>query len=236
MPSSVLTLVQDFTEKMNLPTPTALVGSQEKSVRQYRSLLRELIADLCEHRWQQQLIRAGFTSVAGNDQGELSTLFPNGYFGLVKDTMWNETRRMRVYGPLTDPLWAALQVLPNAGPEFQMWVSQNRLYVSPPFQAGETITAVYITNWGVISSTGTPQERVLADTDLLLFPDNVVLRGFEYKWRKQKGEAGWEDDYNDFMGLLAKNKVKDGAPTLSMAREWRGPQPGIIIPPGSWHV
>lgn len=235
--TTVLTLVQDFTEKMNLPTPSALVGSQDKSVRQYRSLLRELVADLCEHRWQQQKIRGTFTSVAGNDQGDLTSLFSAGFFGLVKDTMWNQTRLMRVYGPLPDPIWAALTVLPNAGPEFQSWIAGNHLYVSPPFEAGETITAIYITQYGVLSPLGVPQQNITNDSDTLLFPDNVVMRGFEYKWRKQKGEAGWEDDYNDFMGLLAKNKVNAGMPTLALdSNPNLGPWPGIIVPPGNWNV
>ena len=236
MPTSVLTLVQDFCEKMNLPVPSALVGSTEKSIRQYRSLLREIVSDLLEYSWQQQRLRKEWLATAGEDQGTLESIFGAGYLSLVPDTMWNQTRVMRVFGPIPDTTWQALKVLPNAGPEFQCWISNNRLYVSPGFANLDSLAAVYTTKYGVLSSGGVPKERVTVDTDTLLFPDNVVLRGFEYKWRKQKGEAGWEDDYNDFMGLVARNIVKDGAPRFTLATPDLTARPGIVIPAGSWNV
>jgi len=234
--TTVLQHVQDFCAKQNLPSPSALVGSTEKSVAQFRGLLLDLSRELLEFRWEQQKIRKTWTSVAGQDQGALEDIFGAGYLSLVPGSGWNNTRRMRIYGPLADQIWAALQVLPNAGPEFQCWVSGGHLYVSPAFVAGETLSFIYQTKYGVQASDGTAKERITADDDVLLFPDNVVFRGLEYKWKKQKGEAGWEDDYNVFIGLVAKNLVKDGAPTLTMSPNRRGPQPGIVIPAGNWNV
>lgn len=238
MNTAVLTLVQDFCDKMGLPSPSALVGSNEKSVKQYRSLLREVVLDLSEYRWQQQRVRTSFTSSAGQDQGALTTLFGAGYMGLVQDSMWNDTRHMRVFGPLSEQVWNALQTLPNAGPEFQSWISRDRLYFSPALAAGETISAVFITSYNVLAADGvTYKPRMTLDTDTLVFPDNVVNRCLEYKWRKQKGEAGWQDDYNDYIGLLAKNIVRDGATKLSLDCGYDvGIRPGIVIPPGSWNV
>jgi len=237
MPTTVLVLIQDFAEKMNLPTPTALVASTDKTNRQYKSLLREIVADLTEYRWQQQTLRKTWLSTAGQDQGTLESIFGAGYFNLVPDTTWNDDRKMRVYGPVGTPTWQALQTLPNAGPEFQSWISGNHLYVSPELEAVENMSSIYKTKYGVLAVDGTTtKERVTVDTDSLLFPDNVVLRGFEYKWKKQKGVAGWEDDYNEFMSLLSRNIVKDGAPTLQMDITWDQARPGIVIPAGSWNV
>lgn len=235
MSSTVLTLVQDFTEKFGLPTPSALVGSTEKSVRQLRSLMRENVADLSEFKWQQQTVRGTWTTVAGNDQGVLETLFP-GYRRLIPGSLWNETRRMRIYGPLSDQIWAALKILPNAGPEFQCYVADNHLLVSPPFVNGETAVGTYQTKYGVLSNASVPKERITADDDTLVFPDNVVIRGLEWRWKKVKGEAGWEDDFNTYQSLIAGNIVKDSATTLGLATNNRGPRPGIVVPAGSWNV
>lgn len=237
MPTSVLTLIQTFTDKMNLPTPTALIGSQEKSVRQYRAILRELISDLGEYRWQNQTLIKNFPSVLGLDQGALKTIFGDGYYGLVDDTFWNSTKRMRIFGPLPDPVWQALQILPNAGPQYQYWISQGHIYVSPPQIAGDTLSVMYITNSTVLSVDGvTTKTLVTVDSDSLLFPDNVVLQGFEAKWRFQKGDSAWQVKNNDYLTLLAKNIVRDGAPLLTMGEPARFPQPGIVIPAGSWNV
>lgn len=237
MPTTVLTLIQDFAEKMNLPTPTALVASTDKTNRQYKSILRELIADLCEYQWQQQTLRLEWLSTAGQDQGTLESIFGAGYYSLIPDCTWNDDRKMRVYGPVSNPVWQALQTLPNAGPEFQCWISGNHLYVSPELNAIENMSSIYKTQYGVLAVDGTTTKpRVTVDSDSLLFPDNVVMRGFEYKWRKQKGVPGWEDDYNDYIALVSRNIVKDGAVTLQLDVTHNGPRPGIVIPAGSWNV
>lgn len=235
--STVLQIVQTFADKMGLPYPLALVGATDKTNRQYRALMREAIQDLSEYRWQEQTVQGSFTSVASQDQGELPTLFP-GYLTLKQNTLWDNTRHMRIFGPLSDAIWEALQTLPNAGPEYQCYVQGNHLFVSPALPAGDNIIGIYTSRYVVITdTTGVLKEFVTADNDRLVFPDNVVQRCFEYKWRKQKGEAGWEDDYNDFMGLLAKNIANAGSTTVSLdATPYRGPQPGIVIPPGSWPV
>jgi len=235
--TTVLTLVQDLTEKMGLPRPGALVGSQEKSVRQLRALLQDLISDLSKYGWSEQTLRFTWTAAAGQDQGLLTTIFGQGFDGLIQDSMWNETRHMRIYGPVANTVWQALQTLPNAGPEFQCWFSGGRLYVSPELAITDTLSAVYTTKYTVVAVDGvTVKERITADDDSLLFPDSVVSKGLEYKWRKQKGEAGWEDDYNAFIGAVAGELVKNGAPTLSMSSRNSGARPGIVIPAGSWNV
>jgi hypothetical protein len=237
MGMSVLSIIQTFTDKLGLPRPTAFIGATDKSTRQYSALLRETIADLGEHRWQQQRVRVTFTSLAATLQGNLTTLFGAGYAGLVKDSIWNDTRHMRIFGPISDQAWNALQTLPNAGPEYSCWISRDNLYVSPDLPAGETIAATVITSYNVSDSSGTTfKELVTDDADLLLFPDNVVLRLFEAKWRQQKGESGWEDHFNDAMGLVARNIVREGGTTLKLDCVQDSVKPGIIIPPGNWGV
>jgi hypothetical protein len=234
--ATVLSLMQDFCEKQGLPVPTALVGSQEKSVRQLKALMNDLAQELSQYRWQQQRIRKTWSSVAGQDQGTLVSIFGAGYESLVANTLWNSSRQMRIYGPVADSVWQAMQVLPNAGPEFQCWVAGGKLYVSPALLISENLSALYTTKYGVLSSGGTAQERILADSDTFLFPEIVVARGIEYKWRKAKGEPGWEDDFNAYSGLIAKNIVKDGATTLRLDNPAQSVKPGIIVPAGSWNV
>jgi hypothetical protein len=236
MTSTVLALVQDFCGEQGLPVPAALVGSSETSVRQFKSIIQNVARELQEFRWDGQRLRVTWTSTLGQDQGALTTIFGAGYNGIEPGTLWNQTRRMRIYGPLSDQIWQALQVLPNAGPEFQHWISGGHLYISPQQNGTDTLSGVYITKYGVASSAGVAKELITVDDDVLLFPDMVVLAGIKYRWRKAKGESGWQDDYNSFIGLTAKNLVKDGAPTLALSSNNRGPRPGIVIPAGSWNV
>lgn len=238
----VLTLALLFCEQRGLPVPTTLIGSTDKNVRQLRSLISDVILMLSEYRWPDQRVRVTWNSVAGQDQGALDSIFGAGYYGLVPDSMWNVTRKMRIYGPVSDQIWQALQTLPNAGPEFQSWITGGHLYVSPALPAGQQLSAVMITK-NVVAHPGifigdpiTYGDFVTQDSDYFFFPNNVFLRCLEYKWRKAKGEPGWEDDYNETMSLIAKSVAKDTAPKIQMGVTHRGPQPGIVIPAGSWNV
>lgn len=238
MTTTVLTIVQDFCEKLGLPRPSALVGSQEKSIRQFRALLQEAASDLAEYPWESQRLRFTWLSLAGQDQGPLTTIFGAGFDSLVPNSLWNDTRHMPIYGPVPASVWQTFQTLPNAGPEFQCWFSQGRLLVSPELIAGESLSAVYTTKHGVLAVDGlTTKERITADDDSLLFPANVVTRALEYKWRKQKGEAGWEDDYNSYIALVSRALTKIGAPKLSLdGASPLAARPGVVIPAGSWNV
>lgn len=234
--STILTLVQGFCEEMGLPLPAAVMGATDKSTRQLKALMFQVVRDLSEHRWQQQKVRKQFTTLAGQDQGKLTTLFGEDYFSLEKDSGWNVTRRLRVWGPLSSQIWNALQTLPNAGPEYQSFISQDHLLFSPAAVASETVSFIVVTRYTVLASDGTTYKQfITADNDTLVFPDNVVMRSLNWRWRKQKGESGWEDDYNETMGLVANNISKDGKERLSLSDQPNiGPWPGIIIPPGSW--
>jgi hypothetical protein len=236
MPSTVLSLVQDFCDKYSLPYPNALVGSTDKTIRQYRGIMMEVIRDLSEYRWEEQKVRKTWTSIAGSDQGTLMSIFGPDYISLIAESVWNNTRKMKIYGPLSEQVWQALKVLPNAGPEYQCWISQGHLYVSPDLVAGNELAGIYTTSYVVLGANNVAKARVTVDNDVLLFPDVVVLRAFEWKWQKVKGLPDWQDSYNDYMTLLARNVVKDSAGRLSLDRPHRSPRPGIVIPAGSWNV
>lgn len=238
--ANVLQLALLFCEQRGLPVPTTLIGSVDKNVRQLRSIISDVVLMLAEYRWPDQRLRKTWTSLAGQDQGPLDTIFGAGYYGLVQDTMWNETRRMRIYGPVPDQVWQALQTLPSAGPEFQSWITGGRLCVSPALPSGETLSVVYITK-NVVARPDpfgpvTYSDFVSSDQDYFFFPNNVFLRCLEYKWKKTKGEPGWEDDYNETMSLIARSTAKDTAQKMHMAPVEGGLRPGIIIPAGSWNV
>lgn len=221
---------------MTLPVPTALVGVTEFSVAQLRALLAEVIRDLCEYSWEEQKIRKTFPSVVGEDQGTLQSRFGNDYKGLVQSTFWNITSNRPVPGPATDQEWQLLKAANSVGPVEIYRIDGGHLRLLPaPTATTTTYSAIYVTGYGVVSIGGTAKASITSDDDSLLFPDNVVLRSFEYKWRRQKGEP-WVEDFNDYMALLAKNRAKDTAPILWLSSSPMNLRPGIVVPAGSWNV
>lgn len=230
---TALGVVQEFCGLRGLPIPTALVGSTEKSVAQYRAVLSSAVRHLLQYRWEQQKIRLTFTAVATADQGLLTTLFP-GFESLVPDTGWAMTRKIPVTGPIPDTEWAVQNALSLVGPPYKFWLGEGKMWITPTPVAGESYSFIYRTLYGYANGT-VPQETLTADTNTLLFPDDVVLKEFEWNWKKQKGE-NWQDDYNFAIGLIAKEKSKDGLPNLSLDRTIGNVQPRIYVPVGNWQV
>lgn len=233
MSSTVLALVQEFAGLRGLPVPSALFGVTEKNGVHMRAVVNSVVRECLRYSWPQQKINYAWTASATEDQGALETLFP-GYISFIPGTMWSTDRTIPVLGPVSDQEWAAGQSLGLLGPPFSSWLAGGHLYLSPAPNAAENFTVVYLTRYGYVSGT-TPQETFSSNSDTVLFPDDVMLKGIEYVWRKQKGEA-YVDDYNDFIGLIAKNKAQLGAPALSLESRSQNPRPGIVIPPGSWNL
>jgi len=229
---TALQIVQEFAGLRGLPVPSALVGATDKSTAQYRSVLNEVVRKLQGYKWESQKIRATWTAVATSDQGALTTLFP-GFESLIYNTGWATTRKIPLIGPLTDSEWATQQALSLVGPPYKFWISQGHIYITPVPTAGETYSMIYQSEYGFYSG-GAAVPGLLVDSDTLLFPDDVVLKGFEARWKKVKGEP-YLDDEGEFLDLIAKRKAPT-LPTHQLDVTLTNVQPRIYIPVGDWPV
>jgi hypothetical protein len=233
MSDSLLVTVQDFCTETGLPVPTAVMGVTDLAVAQYRGLMKRLVTELGQYSWEQQSIRTTFTSIAAEDQGALTSIISPSYRGLVQNSVWNETLKRPIPGPVSDATWEQLKAFTNTGPLNQYRISQGHFLVNPALPAGHRIGLVYYTSYGVTDSGGTPKAAFTSDTDLILFPDVVVAKGLKYLWMKTKGED-WQNDYLEFMGLVAKNITKDTASLLQLDGRSGNLRPGIWVPAGNW--
>lgn len=235
MSKTVLLTVQDFCGRMGLPVPTAIIGGTETSVVQYKGILHDIGEKLSEYAWQVQKLRKTFTSIAAEDQGALTTIIGADYRSIVPLSVWDETLRRPLFGPVGDASWESLKAFTNTGPMYQYWISGGHFLTNPALPAGHTIGLIYETNYPFASASGTAQPRILADTDVFLFPDVVITAEFEWRWKKIKGEP-WQDDYNMSVSLIAKNIVKDTLPILQLDAQRQELRPGIWVPAGNWGV
>lgn len=233
MSDSALTIVQDFCGRMGLPVPTAVVGVTEKSVVQYRLILKEMVQALSQKNWQTQKLRATWTSVATESQGKIETLLP-GFRALVPLSVWDETLKRPLFGPVGDASWEQLKAFTNVGPMYQYWISNGQFLTNPPLPAGHTIGCIYHTLYGVYDNdTAAAKPAVTKDTDTFLFPDVVLAKEFSWRWKKIKGEP-WQDEYNEALDLISKNLSNETMPILQLDNSAQQLRPGIWVPAGNW--
>jgi hypothetical protein len=236
MSDSLLTTVQDFCAENGLPVPSAVIGATVADVVQFRALMKRLIADLSQYNWTQQQVRKTFTTVAAIDQGLLTDVIGPDYDGIIQSSIWNETLKRPLIGPVTPASWEAQQALPVSGPTYQYRIEGNRFKILPAPPAGHTIGLIYISSYCITDSTGTVMKpNFTVDSDLTIFPDIVVAKGLDYLWKKKKGED-WQDLYQEYNDLISKSVVKDTAPILFLDQTQQTLRPGIWVPAGSWGV
>lgn len=234
MSDSLLTTVQDFCAENSLPIPAGVCGVTETGVAQYKALMKRLVTELSQYTWKEQIIRKTFTTIAAENQGPLSTVIGPDCRGIIQNSIWNETKRRPFVGPVPPAVWESLKALPITGPLDRYSFHGDNFQILPAPPAGETIGLMYQSSYGIIDETRTTTKaNFTVDSDEFLFPDVVVAKGLAYLWKKAKGEE-WQDLYNEYMGLIAKNIVKDTAPILYLDHAQQNIKPGIWIPSGSW--
>lgn len=235
--ATLLSIIRDFTKRQNLTTPTTVYGSSDQIVLQAMALLEEEGNDLAQrHNWQGLTREADHTSLAAEDQGAIASIADDGFRFIVNDTIWDRSTRLPVCGPVSAQNWQALKALVSTGPRYRFRIRGGKLLVNPAAVAGESWYFEYVSKNWISNAAGTTfYARFAADTDIVLLPDDLVLQGLRWRWKKEKG-FDYAEDFRTYELQVKRAMGNDGGKaTLSMDEDARrGPQPGVWVSPGSW--
>jgi len=236
---TMLTVVQNFCRRTNIPVPSTVIGSTDPRVLQVQALLEEEGNDLAVRgSWQGLTFEASLSTLAQEDQGAISSIATNGFRYIKNETIWDRTTRLPVLGPVNGVDWQALKAVVTTGPRYQFRIRGDRLLVNPPPPAASAWYFEYVTQNWILAADGTTYKQYFTlDTDTMLLPETLMLMGLRWRWMREKGM-----DYAELFRTY-EMQVKDalgrdgGKPVLHMDDSgWNGPRPGIFIPQGNWNV
>lgn len=233
---SMLTLVQRFCRRTGLTVPATVYGSTDPQVRQVMSLLEEEGNDLASRGdWQYLIREATHTSIANEDQGAITTIASNGFRHIKNDTIWNRSQSVPIYGGLSPQDWQAIKGTGVTGPRYQFRIRGNKLLVNPAATAGETWAFEYVSKNWIIGASGTTYKQYFTlDTDELLLPEELLIVGLRWRWKKEKG-LEYAEDFRTYETQVRDALSRDGAKrTLSMGSDSNGAQPKVFIPAGNF--
>jgi hypothetical protein len=236
MSKSLLQICQEFAARTGIPQPTLVVGNADKGVLQMLGLLNELCEDLLIRKaFQQNSREATFVSTAAEDQGNIYTLAPYGFEGIIPETIFDRTQRLPLTGGLTPQEWQVNKSLQNLGPYYQFRIRNDRLLFQPALPVSHTIAFEYVSSFFVASSGGTPQQYWQADGDTFVFPDSIPLSWLRWAWKKEKG-VEYAEDFTKYELLVTTKANRDNAPKrVYLDSELAdGMKPGILVPQGNW--
>ena len=216
-----------------------MFGASDQVVLQLLGLLEEEGCDLAQrYAWNALINEATWTSTATENQGAITTLASNGFKKILNDTIWDRSTRLPVCGPLNARDWQGLKALLSTGPRYQWRLRGGNLIVNPTPVAGESWYFEYVSkNWISDQTGATFYDRFAADNDIILLPDNLVLQGLRWRWKKEKG-FDYAEDFRTYEHQVQTAMGNDGGkPVLHQDRIGHGePKPGVFVPEGSWNV
>lgn len=232
---TMLTVIQRFCRRTNIPVPSTVYGSTDTQVLQAMALLEEEGADLSGRGdWEALTFEATHTTLAAEDQGAISTIATNGFRNVKNGTIWDRTLRLPV--PVLDTQeWQAVKAVAVTGPRYRARIRGGKLLANPTPTAGHTWAFEYISwNWILGADGATYKQFFTLDTDTILLPEAIVMQGLRWRWKREKG-LDYAEDFRTYETMVSKALGSNGLKkTLNMSDSSRGPEAGIIVPAGDW--
>lgn len=233
---NLLELVQAFALRTGLRRPSYVIGNTDEQIGQIQGILSEVIEDVMKHAWTSLTQEALFTTVAGEDQGPITTIAPLGFKWVLQDTIYNRTLRLPVFGPIVAQKWQALKTLPNAGPFYKYRIVRGKLLFNPPAAADHTCAFEYASSHCILGADGAYKSFPTADDDTFILDSTIFLAGLRWKWKHEKG-LDYAEEFRHYEELLANAKGRDGTkPILTMDAAEGYFKPGIFVPSGNWKL
>lgn len=234
---SLLTTVQNFCRRTNIPVPNAVLGSTDEQVLQTMALLEEEGNELTTRGdWQEITYEATHTTVATEDQGSIDSIASNGFSYVKNNTIWDRDLRLPVY-IIDGPTWQQVKAIEVTGPRYQCRLRGNQLLSNPAPVAGHTWAFEYVSNNWILGTDGTTYKQYFTkDTDSILLPEKVLLQGLKWRWKREKG-LEYAEDFNSYEEMVLKALSQNGMKrNLNMAQQGYSPAPRVYVPDYSWNL
>jgi len=158
--------------------------------------------------------------------GQVNYAMPSDYQRMVNKTQYNKSNRWSVIGPKDAQEWQWLKAsYVTTGPRMRFRIAANKFVIWPMPTAQVILGFEYQSGSWADSASGTPQLKLINDTDTSLFPDSVLILGTKLKYFEIKGfdTTALRADY---LREVSKFKAQDaGADTLSLAPKY----PNILL-------
>lgn len=232
---SLLTIVQAFCERTQLPSPTTVMGNGDAQVIQVRALLEEEGEALARRGdWEGLTFEVAHTTLAAEDQGAIATICTNGYRSIKNETMWDRTDKLPV-PQLHSTLWQRYKATVSTSPRYRYRIRGGKLLMTPTPTAGHSLYFEYVTKHWILSADGlTYKSAFTIDTDTLLLPEELFKMGLRWRWKKEHG-LEYAEDFRDYETMVADALGRDGGKqVINLDGGYPQARPGIIVPEYSW--
>jgi hypothetical protein len=205
---TLLKICRKAARKLSISVPTSIAAATSNKDAQ---LLMELANEegyLLARRANWRALRKEhvFTTVA---QEEQTGSLPDDYSMMVADTVFDRSLRRPVPGPITPQEWQQWKTNLIVPSDHHFMLRDDAMLIAPTPSAGHTIAYEYISTMWARDADGNEQEEFETDSDVSIFPFEIMKLAVIWRWKKHKGLA-FEDDRIDYERAVADQIMRDG--------------------------
>lgn len=222
MSRTLLQLIQDACDELNLPRPTAVIGNTDDTIRTLLFMSQRMGRQLMRaHDWTILQRTHTLATVSGTEEYSL----PADYNRLLGETQWNRTTKQPMLGPTNPIEW---QIIKSGGLGSGIVSQRMRIYrassgvtrkiwIDPAPTSADTLAFEYISDYWQASTGGTAQATWTVDTDVSLLDDDLLTLATVVRFRRSKGfgYASQAQELNELFDILVTNDRP--APPLNLA-------------------
>lgn len=187
--ATLLSICQDTLKDVgSFEVPSTIVNNSNETAELVLSLVNRLGRRLAlVQDWQALQVEYTFTTTNGTAAYALPTDFRK--FALL--THWDRTNLRRCNGPTDPKTWQYIKssglLTQTIDRYFRIFGDQFLIYPTPD-TTGDTIAYEYYSKNWCETSGGTGQSAFIADTDIPLLDDELLILGLKAAFLKEKGE------------------------------------------------
>jgi hypothetical protein len=186
---SVIAIITQVSNELNLPSPSVVVSSQTQTVLKLFYLMQAVCDDLLhEYDWNTLQQRYTFSTV----NGQSIYPWPSDYYRSIDGTFFDQTNRWPLKGSLTPTQWEIIQTYTISVSPFERFrVFNNQINLYPvPSTTQYTFVFDYISNNYVLDgNSGLPKGSFTQDSDVCMFDHRLMVYGIKLKYLAGIGQS-----------------------------------------------
>jgi len=120
--------------------------------------------------------------------GQAAYALPADFDRMISQTEWDRGFRWQMLGPLQPAEWQVLKSgLSPTGPRRRFRLMGGQFYLDPTPADTNTLVYEYYSANFVQQAAGTTSSTFVSDGDTYLLPDDLMVLGLIWRWRRAKG-------------------------------------------------
>lgn len=233
---SLLSMIQDVTDQVGLPRPTAVIGTSDTQIRQLLALANQEGRELARRGYWEDLTKEQTITTTATE--EQSNALPSDYDRMIEGSFWNRTQSRKVAGPIDPQRWQALKtnLFNSVWDSFR--IRGNAVLCYPVPTAGETWAFEYMSlNWLTNAAGDTEYAAWQADDDVGKLCESLMGLGVVWRFLKAKG-MDYSEAYRTYEMELQQRLSNDGGMRiLDLGMDQGGSAVfDPFTPEGSWTI